>query len=62
MGGDIGELLQTIMPRALKSTPPAWAGTVPSVLMDGWEYGLNPPRPHGRGQRVTFEVPMSFTA
>ena len=37
---------------ALKSTPPAWAGTTACCRLSAGLTRLNPPRPHGRG-RIT---------
>ena len=44
-------LVQITQSGGLKSTPPAWAGTVFAQAINEALKCLNPPRPHGRGRK-----------
>ena len=56
MGGDLLALLQLVICNLLKSTPPAWAGTSQQSSTIPHLLGLNPPRPHGRGQQKFTKI------
>ena len=62
MGGDHAKIKAGYRDEMLKSTPPAWAGTVFAKAIDEALKCLNPPRPHGRGHGQIYKLTGLFYA